>query len=283
MTDEQYKQEWLNGMHQSDYNACRFSDDKIQFAKNWISSKFKYINIDNPQNIVDRINYYKIFDKDIRKEYWSDKISALYNLRDLNLNELIIEPVFFSRCYFTEQDYNSLPNGKYIIKCNHGSGWNIKFEKKPGNNPKYIIDKIKEWYNLNYAYVAGYEWQYEHIIPGVIVQPDLGDLLNWSFWCENGEIKYVQVYKKLGKNYEEFLYWCDENGNKTDIYLNHLHMLDHLPDSKKIILNKLKPYAKKLAQDFKFVRVDLYYINEQPKFGELTFTPCSGSLQIYNY
>ena len=50
--------------------------------------------------------------------------------------------------------------------------------------------------------------------------------------------------------------------------------------SKKNILDKLKPYAKELAQDFKFVRVDLYYIDGQPKFGELTFTPCSGNIKL---
>ena len=32
MTEEEYKQEWLNGMHQTEYNACRFSNNKIQYC-----------------------------------------------------------------------------------------------------------------------------------------------------------------------------------------------------------------------------------------------------------
>ena len=44
----------------------------------------------------------------------------------------------------------------------------------------------------------------------------------------------------------------------------------------------MKPIAKTLASDFKFVRVDLYYINGQVKFGELTFSPCSGKLLFGN-
>ncbi len=54
-----------------------------------------------------------------------------------------------------------------------------------------------------------------------------------------------------------------------------------LLESEKVILEKMKPIVKKLASDFKFVRVDLYSINGQVKFSELTFSPCSGKLE-YN-
>ena len=42
----------------------------------------------------------------------------------------------------------------------------------------------------------------------------------------------------------------------------------------------MKPVVKELASNFKFVRVDLYSINKQIKFSELTFSPCSGKLNI---
>ena len=35
-------------------------------------------------------------------------------------------------------------------------------------------------------------------------------------------------------------------------------------------------YSKKLSEDFCFVRVDFYEINEKPYLGELTFTPGAG-------
>lgn len=35
----------------------------------------------------------------------------------------------------------------------------------------------------------------------------------------------------------------------------------------------MKQYATKIAQDFKFVRVDFYEVNNRIYLGELTFTP----------
>ena len=280
MTEEEYRQEWLKGLHQTEYNNCRFAEDKTQYAIDWTKKNVPNVNLENPQNIVDRINWYKIYDKDPRKVKWSDKIYAMRNLKDMGLSDIIIPPVFYTYDYLARETYLSLPEGKYIIKCNHGSGWNIRFERKKLKDAIYIFDKIKEWISLNYAYVTGYEWQYEQITPGIIIQQDYGQLKDWMFWCENGEIKYVQTARKLGKNLEEFFTFTDADGNKPDAYIGVEPMRFYMLESEKVILEKMKPIAKTLASDFKFVRVDLYYINGQVKFGELTFSPCSGRLKF---
>lgn len=285
LSEAEYKQEWLNGLHQTDYNNCRFAEDKTQYAIDWVKKNLPNVNLENPQTLVDRINYYKIFDKDKRKTFWADKIMVRYMIEDLDpmneegLQDILIPTIYSSRCFLFKYEYdNFIPDGKYIIKCNHGSGWNIRFEKKPGFDPTYMLSKIKEWYFLNYAYVSGYEWQYENIIPGFIIQPDYGQLKDWDFWCENGEIKYVQTVRKINKNLEDYLTFTDANGDKPDIYIGVKPMRFNLLESEKETLEKMKPIVKKLASGFKFVRVDLYSINGQVKFGETTFSPCSGKL-----
>lgn len=279
MTEEEYRQEWLKGLHHTDYNNCRFAEDKTQYAIEWTKKNVPNVNLENPQNIVDRINWCKIYDKDLRKIQWSDKITAPSMLDLYDLEDIRIPKVWSSRCYLSRYEYdNYIPDGKFIIKCNHGSGWNMRFEKKPGFDPTYMLNKIEEWYYLNYAYIGGYEWQYENIACGIIIQPDYGQLKDWMFWCENGEIEYVQTARKLGKNLEEFFTFTDADGNTPDAYIGVKPMRLHLLDSEKVILEKMKPIVKKLASDFKFVRVDLYSINGQVKFGELTFSPCSGKL-----
>ena len=285
LSEAEYKQEWLNGLHHTDYNNCRFAEDKTQYAIDWVKKNLPDVNLENPQTLVDRINYYKIFDKDKRKTFWADKIMVRYMIEDLDpkneegLHDILIPTIYGSRCYLSRYEYdNFIPDGKYIIKCNHGSGWNIRFEKKPGFDPTYMLSKIKEWYYLNYAYVSGYEWQYENIIPGIIIQPDYGQLKDWNFWCENGEIKYVQTVRKINKNLEDYLSFTDANGDKPDIYIGVKPLRFNLLESEKETLEKMKPIVKKLASDFKFVRVDLYSINGQVKFGETTFSPCSGKL-----
>ena len=284
MTPEEYRQEWLNGLHQTDYNNCRFAEDKTQFSIDWIKNKLPNVNLENPQNIVDRINWCKIYDKDERKPIWADKISAHLELSLSSLKDIVISPAYIFRTNkFTKESFDTIPDGKWFFRCNHGSGWNMRFEKKKGNNPTYLISKLNEWLSLNYAYIGGYEWQYENINRGIIVQPDLGQLLDWQFWCENGEIKYIQLSRKLGKNLEEFICFTDSSCENTDMYLGIKPMRFKLLRKEKETYKKMKPIVEQLASDYKFVRVDLYSINDKVKFSELTFSPCSGNLISHDF
>lgn len=279
MTEEEYRQEWLKGLHHTDYNNCRFAEDKTQFSIDWIKNKLSNVNLENPQNIVDRINWCKIYDKDERKPLWADKIWAHEKLSLSSLKDIVISPAYiYINTEFTLDMFNHLPDGKWFFRCNHGSGWNMRFEKKKGNDPTYLISKLNEWLSLNYAYIGGYEWQYENINRGIIVQPDLGQLLDWQFWCENGEIKYIQLSRKLGKNLEEFICFTDYSCENTDMYIGIKPMRFKLLSKEKETYKKMKPIVEQLASDYKFVRVDLYSINDKVKFSELTFSPCSGNL-----
>lgn len=284
MTPEEYRQEWLNGLHQTDYNNCRFAEDKTQFSIDWIKNKLPNVNLENPQNLIDRINWCKIYDKDERKPIWADKISAHLELSLSTLKDIVISPAYIFRTNkFTKESFNTIPDGKWFFRCNHGSGWNMRFEKKKGNDPTYLISKLNEWLSLNYAYIGGYEWQYENINRGIIVQPDLGQLLDWQFWCENGEIKYIQLSRKLGKNLEEFICFTDSSCENTDMYLGIKPMRFKLLSKEKETYKKMKPIVEQLASDYKFVRVDLYSINDKVKFSELTFSPCSGNLISHDF
>ena len=279
LSEAEYKQEWLNGLHQTDYNNCRFAEDKTQYAIDWIKDKLPDVNLENPQTLVDRINWCKIYDKDERKPLWADKILAYQTLSQSSLKDIVISPAYiFITDKFTKESYDTLPDGKWFFRCNHGSGWNMRFEKKKGNDPTYLISKLNEWLSLNYAYIGGYEWQYENINRGIIVQPDLGQLMDWQFWCENGEIKYIQLSRKLGKNLEEFICFTDSSCENTDMYIGVKPMRFKLLSKEKETYKKMKPIVEQLASDLKFVRVDLYSINGQVKFGETTFSPCSGKI-----
>jgi hypothetical protein len=79
---------------------------------------------------------------------------------------------------------------------------------------------------------------------------------------------------------EEYFAFTTDEGEKPDIYIGIPPMRYNLLPKEKDIVEKMKPIVKQLASDFKFVRVDLYYIQGHIYFGELTFSPCSGKLII---
>lgn len=282
MLEAEYKKEWQEGLHQSEYNDCRFADDKVQFCKDWISSHIK-----STHPLVETISKQKIriaSDEQYRNlcASWADKINAIDMLKNIGMSDIVIPYYYKKYGLFTESDFSGLPDKDIIIKCNHGSGWNLILNKqKPDTLPKYIIHKVNEWLNLNYAYIAGYEAQYEQIKPGVIVQPVIiNQPTDYGFWCVNGDIIAVSLTRKYGKNLEEYIAFTDEEGKELDWFIGLRPEMDFLHSNQKYMVNMIKPYVKELAKPFDFVRVDMYCVNNKVYFGELTFTPSSGRINV---
>lgn len=287
-----YKEKWKRGEVTGEYNDCRYCEDKALFARNWLLKNGTKINLDNPQNIVDRICRQKLDDVEnpdiayIRlKTRWSDKINVYNELENIGLKELQLPCELREyRKTFDENILNELDkrpsDWNYIIKCNHGSGYNV-FYTPTKTKHELVIEKMNTWLSTNYAYISGLELQYKWIKPGYLVQPVyVKNPLDWSFWCENGEIEGIGLTKKSGKNFEEYIAFVNEDGKANDWYIGAEPQQLNLFSAQKTILDRMIPYVKILSKPFKFVRCDMYCINSVIYFGELTFSPCSGVLDI---
>ena len=288
----EYKEKWLRGEIKSDYDDCRYAPDKGAFARQWIKKAHPNINPDNPQNIVDRICNLKLEDiehPDVAyinlKTRWSDKVGVYEELKKMGLQEISLPYEVktygetFDESYLFELDTRP-KEWTYIIKCNHGSGWNLLYHPDQTSH-KMVMDNMNNWLQTNYAYISGLEMQYKWIKPGYIIQPVMVyKPLDWSFWCENGEIEGVGLTRKCGKNFEEYIAFVDKEGNQNDWFIGGDCDLTNLNSKQKEILKQMIPYVEKIAKQFKFVRCDMYYMNGKVYFGEATFTPCSGILDI---
>lgn len=289
-----YKDFYLNSSEKNSYDECRFTKDRLTFAKKWLkNNEFvlnKKLDIENPKNIADRIANYKLEDiknpnskEALRKRKFADKIAVYDELKNLCIEEIQIPYVY--KKYTKTLEKNVLEEldkigGEFIIKTNHGSGWNIKYVSNV-TNKDFVIKKVNEWLKTNYAYISGCEEQYRWIKPGILIQQILVEnILDWSFWCENGEIEAIGLTRKAGKNWEEYISFADKEGNGLNWYIGMEPQCYNLNKKQKEIINKMIPYVEILAKDFKFVRVDLYYCNDKIYFGETTFSPCSGILEI---
>ena len=275
-----------------DYESCRFAKDKVQYAKDWLIANKPDVNFENPQNIVDRICRYKLDDiehPDIQyinlKSRWSDKVGVYKELEYIGLKDLQLpaEWLVYGKSFDSSilDTLDKRPSDwHYIIKCNHGSGWNLPYTPNVTKH-EIVIDNMNRWLNTNYAYISGLEIQYKWIKPGYVVQPVyVQQPLDWSFWCENGKIEGIGLTRKCGKNYEQYIAFVNEDGKQNSWYIGaEPEQADLFPSQVKI-LKQMIPYVLKLVKPFKFVRCDLYYINKKVYFGELTFTPCSGVLDL---
>ena len=242
-------------------------------------SKNRYFNIDYPLTFNEKIQWLKLYDstpiktrladKYLVREWVKEKIGEKYLIKLLGVYDT-----------FDEIDFKKLPK-QFVIKCNHGCGYNIIVKDKSKLDIKEAREKINAWMKENYAFRFGCELQYRDIKPKIIVEKYLENkkhnfLTDYKFYCFNGDPKYLQIISdRTEKEHKTSFY--DQNWTKQIFY-------DNLFEEK--VLEKPQNYqqminlAQKLSQDFSYVRVDFYVLDDGTiKFGEMTFTPASGSMQ----
>ena len=173
-----------------------------------------------------------------------------------------------------EIDLNELPD-KFVLKCNHGSGMNILCNNKSNLNITDVKIKLSKWIKINYG-LFGFEYQYLKVKRKIFAEKYLSDNINdYKVYCFNGEPKFIRVQKLLGNNTKINNYYnLDWTLNDIESGLgNHFIRRPDIVFQKPKYLKLMLKYAKIFANDFSFVRVDLYEINETIYLGELTFTP----------
>lgn len=286
MTEQEYKAEWLSGLHHTEYNNCRFAEDKIQYAKDWLSRN-KLVDKDyNPcTNFIANLICTEKLHIATDEKYcdlctrWTDKIQVQEELKKLGLEDLLLDSV----CKYSELTITDIEQNKQnlMIKCNHGSNWNVEYLQD--SNVEQAVQQINNWQKLNYAYMCGYEAQYEHIKPGFVIQQLLlAKPLDYNFWCIDGDVVAVGLTKKLDNDITEHVAFTDVAGKRLDWYVGAKPEMNDLQNTFKKNINVMLPYVKEIAKLFKFVRVDMFTVDEQVKFEEATFTPCGGKIIIQN-
>ena len=229
-------------------NNIEFFGEKIQWMK-------LYGNLEKYTDYADK---YKV------REYIKEKIGEEYLIPLLGV-------------YDKAEDilYEKLPN-KFVIKCNHGSGYNLIVLNKDSINTKKINNKLNKWLKEDYSKIKK-ENQYQNIKRKIIIEQyesdKNGELLDYKFFCFDGNPKFIKVDFDRYSNHTANFYNLDWDllNIKEKGYNNYS---SEFPAPKK--LDKMIEIAKILSKDFQFVRVDLYNVDGKIYFGELTYTPASG-------
>ena len=251
---------------------------KIYFynkSDRFLQTRIQYIKIlnrtYNESNLVtfeDKLNWLVIHDTNILKGKCADKI-LLHRFSRKKLGKDICNKIL--KIYNNELEINlkELPN-QFVLKTNHGSGYNIIVENKTNFNLTNAQIQLRKWMNIDYG-KYGAEFHYSFINRKIFTEEYIGkDLKNYKFLCYNGKPKYVYLSIKEGNNKYRNFYDMQWNFINYSC-LSQPHPLYKYPMPK--LFQLMKKYAKILSEDFKFVRVDLYELKNEVKLGELTFIP----------
>lgn len=236
----------------------------------------KPINFERPKYFNEKIQWLKVYDSTPLKTRLSDK----YLVRDWvqeKIGEDYLIPLLGSYDKFDDIDFESLPE-QFVIKCNHGSNYNIIVKNKTVLNITEAKSKVESWLKTNFAYHYGLELQYRDIKPRIIIEKFMddgtGDLRDYKFTCFKGNPEFIWVDGDRHSIHKRNLY--DLNWNQLPFMVNPNFSTFPSPEKPKC-LNQMVEIASILSKDFSYVRVDLYLINDSIYFGEMTFTSGSGT------
>lgn len=242
------------------------------------------INLEHPTTLQDKIAYLNIYHHYRLKTKCADKVAVKLYAKCV-LGEDIC-PKTLDVC-FTPEDINwkILPS-KVMIKCNHGCGMNIMTNGLSDQVIDYITPSLNKWMQTDYAFVSGFEAHYHDITRCIFAEELLGDgeqaLIDYKFLCFNGEPKFMQVIsgrntRKMRMNYYDMDMQPCKGLSRTDIRADYSQQ-DVLPTQ----FDTMKEYSRKLAEPFKFVRVDFYEVDGRVYLGEMTFTPAACGFRYVN-
>ena len=238
------------------------------------------LDLSNPLTYTQKQQWLKLYDQDDRKAVYSDKYAVRKHV-EMTIGKDYLIPLISidGKDHFSnadEIDFEKLPN-QFVIKCNHGSHYNIIVKDK-SKLSKRDISKYKKqlnyWLNEHYAFLVGLELVYQKIKPCIIIEKYMAiddDLPDYKFMCFSGEPKLVWVDQGRFTDHRRTLFNLNYEKMPYNMYI-HEDILDmKKPDN----FNEMVKIAKALCEDFPYVRVDLYSIGGKVYFGELTF--CSGA------
>lgn len=175
-----------------------------------------------------------------------------------------------------EIDWGSLPLS-FVLKCNHGSGFNLLVSDKSCVDEKWAKSTLDRWLCCEFWQEFA-ELQYRHIEKRIIcekyISPQAG-LYDYKVYCFQGEPKYILVCIKRERENPRY-YFFNTSWKFCAITRDGLHAPEGFTLPKPPHFGKMLEYAKCLSAPFPFVRVDFYDTECSLVFGELTFTPSAG-------
>ena len=216
----------------------------------------------------DKMKWISIFDCNIVKSNCADKIKAKEYVKNVIGKDISI-PILKIYSNINDIIESDLPS-ECVLKCNHGSGYNIVLnDKKLDFN--LILSKLKRWINKDYSDQAG-ELHYHWIDRKIYCEKYVHEsIYEYRIYCFNEKPIFMDaVYKRNNiKVYNTY----DLNFQPISI-TNYDSNYDLIPRPK--LLNDMLKYSNILCKGFKFVRIDFFNIEDNLYFTELTFTPLAG-------
>lgn len=238
----------------------------------------KNLNLKNPKTFNEKIQWSKLYDTTPLKTLLADKYLVRQYVKDKIGEEYLIN-LYGVWDNFDDIDFDILPE-TFVLKCNHGSGYNIIVKDKAKFDKADAKRKIDAWMAEDYAFRYGFEMQYSDIPKKIIaeqyIQSKDKDLEEYNITCFQGKADFIINDILINSTRKRNLY--DTEWNLLPYKISHYENFHS--KEKPSYLEKMIDLAQKLSEGINYVRVDLYHTKGKIYFGEMTFTSSSETSPI---
>jgi len=236
--------------------------------------------LDKPRTFEEKVSCRMLFDRNPRWTMFSDK----WRVRDYvaaRIGGEHLVPLLYHCDRPEDIPFDELPT-KFVIKANHGSGYNILVEDKSKLDRQKVIVQLTQWLQRNFCHdnLVGAEWVYRNIKPVIIVEAfleDEGDVpRDYKFFCFSGRVEFLQInFDRFGDASEKFF---DREFNPLDLWNGRKQYRGEVVRPERY--EEMVRLAEALSQDVDFIRVDLYSVGGRIYFGELTCCPAAADIEF---
>lgn len=238
----------------------------------------RFPKLKKSEGLNDIVQWLKIFDQSLNHVPVSDKF-AVREIVSNKVGEKYLVPLVgvyesvdqIPWCFF---------KGNIVVKANNDSG-TVFLLKAPDEIDKkrdVIVRRLYKAFSQSYGKNNG-EWVYSKIQPKVLVEKNICESVgespdDYKFYCFQGDVKFCHyIYDRASGYPKEQI--IDLEGRDLNIRLHPKFEYGEkfvVPDN----WDEMIEVAKRLSEDFVFVRVDLFSVESGVYFGELTFWPMAG-------
>mgnify|MGYP004614013477 FL=1 len=258
-------------------NYLSFIPDETFLKMKYKLMMGKKLDLENPKTFNEKLQWLKLHDRNPEYTKMVDKYEAKEYVANIIGKEYII-PTLGVWDKFDDIDFDALPN-EFVLKPTHTSGNVFICKDKSKIDYKKLKKQVNKWLKRDY-YKIHREWPYKNVKPRIIAEEymenkDHTSIKDYKFYCFNGQADYVMICTGRETGHPKFYFYNKEWKFMRNMSNDGMKLEGKL-EEKPIGIEKMFEIAEKLSQGIKFVRMDLYNVNEKIYFRRIYVFPSSG-------
>lgn len=229
-------------------------------------------DLGDPRAFNDIVAHKALHDRDPRIPRTTDKLAARGFVAERGLGHLLV-PLLGTWSRAADIPWELLPR-RFVLKASHGSGMTLPVWDSGLADRAAITRLAAEWLRgSHYAWTG--EWGYRDVPPRLLAErmlagPDGRPPVDWKFFVFHGRARLLQLHLDRWGGHR--MLWFDARTlERLPIGRPEARAVRFDPPPEQA--RALATLAERLAEGFALLRVDLYWAEGRPWFGEITHYP----------